>query len=404
MPASIRRPTPGSLSPASTPQHPRRVPWPGTRGVLAVSPPGPHRGPRRRYDSRDEHERTRTGRSIFDARSGLLPVRRRKRPGAHRTAVADADGRRDPGGGHGRRRQSRRLEAPRGSGSERPAVPPGDGLGRGGSGAGHGAGRPGGRRSRLRNAAAAVRRRLPGTGRPPRLRRGTQASPAVLRGGRSRAPGCPDGLAGPGDGRNGHRCAGPGARGSRRCRPLRRTVRPAPRGARHRDRLRPQPGLPAPARRRRAGGVGHFAVQFARHLGAHVTATASARNLDFLRRLGVDEPVDRAMTDLAASRPFDIVLDTVGGPVQHTSWRLLRPGGTLITLPEPVDETHRLPGIAARRIIVTPDGEALRRIGTLIDSGAVQVEIESVLPLEKAAEAHRISAEGRVRGKLVLSL
>ncbi|MFE3581312.1 NADP-dependent oxidoreductase [Streptomyces vinaceus] len=153
-----------------------------------------------------------------------------------------------------------------------------------------------------------------------------------------------------------------------------------------------------------AGGVGHFAVQFARHLGAHVTATASARNLDFLRRLGVDEPVDRATTDPAASGPFDIVLDTVGGPVQHTSWRLLRPGGTLITLPEPVDETHRLPGIAARRIIVTPDGEALRRIGTLIDSGAVQVEIESVLPLEKAAEAHRISAEGRVRGKLVLSL
>ncbi|MGW7358212.1 NADP-dependent oxidoreductase [Streptomyces sp. NPDC054802] len=153
-----------------------------------------------------------------------------------------------------------------------------------------------------------------------------------------------------------------------------------------------------------AGGVGHFAVQLARHLGAHVTATASARNLEFLRRLGVDEPVDRATADLAAGEPFDVVLDTVGGPVQHASWRLLRPGGTLVTLPEPVDEAHRVPGVTAHRIVVAPDGAALRRIGGLIDSGAVHVEVQSVLPLAKAAEAHRLSRAGRVRGKLVLSL
>ncbi|MEU0086367.1 NADP-dependent oxidoreductase [Streptomyces sp. NPDC006274] len=153
-----------------------------------------------------------------------------------------------------------------------------------------------------------------------------------------------------------------------------------------------------------AGGVGHFAVQLARHLGAHVTATASARNLGFLRRLGVDEPVDRATADLAAGEPFDVVLDTVGGPVQHASWRLLRPSGTLITLPEPVDEAHRVPGVTAHRVVVAPDGAALRRIGALIDSGAVHVEVQSVLPLAKAAEAHRLSRAGRVRGKLVLSL
>ncbi|AWK12116.1 hypothetical protein DDQ41_27960 [Streptomyces spongiicola] len=153
-----------------------------------------------------------------------------------------------------------------------------------------------------------------------------------------------------------------------------------------------------------AGGVGHFAVQFARHLGAHVTATASARNLDFLRRLGVDEPADRASADLSAAGPFDVVLDTVGGPVQHASWRLLRPGGTLVTLPEPLDEAHRLPGVEARRVIVAPDGRALGAIAALLDSRAVHVEVQSVLPLEQAATAHRISREGRVRGKLVLGL
>ncbi|MEU3051469.1 NADP-dependent oxidoreductase [Streptomyces sp. NPDC006984] len=153
-----------------------------------------------------------------------------------------------------------------------------------------------------------------------------------------------------------------------------------------------------------AGGVGHFAVQFAKHAGAHVTATASARNLDFLRRLGVDEPVDRAGADLSAGEPHDLVLDTVGGAVQRSSWALLRPGGTLITLPEPVDEAYRVPGIAARRVIVAPDGAALGEIGALIDRGAVHVEVQEVLPLREAAEAHRISRQGRVRGKLVLSV
>ncbi|WP_433543946.1 NADP-dependent oxidoreductase (plasmid) [Streptomyces sp. CA-294286] len=152
-----------------------------------------------------------------------------------------------------------------------------------------------------------------------------------------------------------------------------------------------------------AGGVGHFAVQFARLLGAHVTATSSARNLDFLRRLGVDAPLDRA-TARPGSGSFDVVLDTVGGPVQHASWRLLRPGGTLVTLPEPVDEAHRIPGVTALRVIVAPDGEALRGIGELIDSGAVHVEVQEILPLRKAAEAHRTSRAGRVRGKLVLGL
>ncbi|MFC8272488.1 NADP-dependent oxidoreductase [Streptomyces sp. NPDC057271] len=153
-----------------------------------------------------------------------------------------------------------------------------------------------------------------------------------------------------------------------------------------------------------AGGVGHFAVQLAKARGAHVTATASPRNLDFLRRLGVDEPVDRTSDGLHTIEPVDAVIDTVGGRTQQESWRLLRPGGALITLPEPIDEAYRVPGIAGQRVIVTPDGEALHRIGALIDSGAVHVEVQDVLPLHRAAEAHRTSKTGQVRGKLVITL
>ncbi|MEU3092966.1 NADP-dependent oxidoreductase [Streptomyces massasporeus] len=153
-----------------------------------------------------------------------------------------------------------------------------------------------------------------------------------------------------------------------------------------------------------AGGVGHFAVQLAKARGARVAATASPRNLSFLRRLGVDEPLDRTEDHPHAIEPVDVVIDTVGGRTQQESWGLLRPGGVLITLPEPIDEAYRVPGITGRRVIVAPDGEALRHIGQLIDSGAVRVEVQDVLPLEKAAEAQLISRTGQVRGKLVLSL
>ncbi|MEU9130153.1 NADP-dependent oxidoreductase [Kitasatospora sp. NPDC048540] len=153
-----------------------------------------------------------------------------------------------------------------------------------------------------------------------------------------------------------------------------------------------------------AGGVGHFAVQLAKARGARVLATASGRNLGFLRDLGVDEAIDHTRGDLATVDPVDLVIDAVGGRVQRESWGLLRAGGTLITLPEPLDEAHRRPGIDARRVVVSPDGAALSRIGELITAGVVRVEVQQVLPLDRAADAHRISAGGRVRGKLVLTI
>ncbi|WP_461030519.1 zinc-binding dehydrogenase, partial [Streptomyces sparsus] len=153
-----------------------------------------------------------------------------------------------------------------------------------------------------------------------------------------------------------------------------------------------------------AGGVGHFAVQFAKARGAHVVATASPHNLDFLRRLGVDEAVDRTSGAVDALEPVDVVIDTVGGDVQRAAWTLLAPGGTLVTLPEPIDASHRVPGVTGVRVVVAPDGDVLRRVAELVDAGAVHVEVQQTLPLEQAAEAQRISRSGHVRGKLVLGL
>jgi NADPH2:quinone reductase len=81
-----------------------------------------------------------------------------------------------------------------------------------------------------------------------------------------------------------------------------------------------------------------------------------------------------------------------------------RPGRGSRT-PEPETTRAQRPvHVTAHRVIVAPDAAALRRIGGLIDSGAVHVEVQSVLPLAQAAEAHRLSRADRVRGKLVLSL
>src|SRR6266478_9285227 len=92
---------------------------------------------------------------------------------------------------------------------------------------------------------------------------------------------------------------------------------------------------------RAAGGVGTFAVQFAHWKGAHVLGTARAENQEFLRQLGVDQPIDYKKTrfeDVASD--VDVVLDTFGGEVQERSWKVLRKGGILVSLVAPPEARH----------------------------------------------------------------
>ncbi|MEV4636920.1 NADP-dependent oxidoreductase [Actinoplanes sp. NPDC049548] len=156
-----------------------------------------------------------------------------------------------------------------------------------------------------------------------------------------------------------------------------------------------------------AGGVGHFAVQFAKHLGAHVIGTASAGRHAWLSEIGADELIDYHTTPFEeAARDVDVVLDLVGGETGVRSVPVLRPGGLLIAVPGGVSAD--LAAAAQKRdirttgILVEPDGAALTTIATLIDAGAVVSEIEQVFPLADAPEAHRRGEQGRTRGKLVL--
>lgn len=146
-----------------------------------------------------------------------------------------------------------------------------------------------------------------------------------------------------------------------------------------------------------AGGVGHLAVQFAKHLGAYVIGTASAAKHDWLRELGADEVVDYTQVRFEeAVGDVDVVIDLVGEGHDATTSRsleTLRPGGTIVAVPSGVApevlDSARARGLNATAFLVEPDGASLTRIAGLIDEGAVRVEVEGVLPLADAAEAHR---------------
>jgi NADPH:quinone reductase-like Zn-dependent oxidoreductase len=159
-----------------------------------------------------------------------------------------------------------------------------------------------------------------------------------------------------------------------------------------------------------AGGVGHLAVQFAKHLGAHVVATASAGRHAWLKELGADQVIDYTTVRFEdAVQGVDVVIDLVGDAHDRTSLRsldVLRPDGLLVAIPAGVSpelaQAAAAAGVRATPFLVEPDGPALARIAELIDAGEVAVEVEAVFPLEQAAQAHSRGENGRTRGKLVL--
>jgi NADPH:quinone reductase-like Zn-dependent oxidoreductase len=153
-----------------------------------------------------------------------------------------------------------------------------------------------------------------------------------------------------------------------------------------------------------SGGVGHFAVQLAKWKGAYVFATASTRNQDLLRELGVDEPIDYTQQRFEnVARNIDIVLDTLGGETQERSWSVLKKGGVLVSLVQPPSEEKAEElGVRAAIIGAQPNGAQLAEIAKIIDSGQLAPVIDRILPLSEVRRAHELSKSGHTHGKIVL--
>jgi NADPH:quinone reductase-like Zn-dependent oxidoreductase len=161
-----------------------------------------------------------------------------------------------------------------------------------------------------------------------------------------------------------------------------------------------------------AGGVGHFAIQFAAFFGAHVTTTGSTRNSSWLRELGAAEVIDYSTTrfeDVVSD--LDVVIDLIGNLADDTgtrSLKVLKPGGLLVNLPTgswpTMAEDAAAAGIRATGYRVPPDGSTLAVISRLLESGDVRVYVDQVFELDQVRAAHEALETGHTRGKLVLKV
>lgn len=158
-----------------------------------------------------------------------------------------------------------------------------------------------------------------------------------------------------------------------------------------------------------AGGVGHFAIQIAKFLGAEVTGTSSATNKDFVLSLGADAHIDyHSYNWQSHTEEFDFVLDTIGGENVDLSVMLTKKGGSVISIPtglnEAVTEKARLKGVAAYFMLVQSSGEDMQQIAALLEKELIKVHVSQVLPFTEMKQAHLLQETGRTVGKIVVRI
>jgi NADPH:quinone reductase-like Zn-dependent oxidoreductase len=152
------------------------------------------------------------------------------------------------------------------------------------------------------------------------------------------------------------------------------------------------------------GGVGSFAVQFARALGARVLATAGSDKIALLGDLGVAEAIDYTTTRFEdVVRDVDVVFDTVGGELVERSFTVLKPGGMYVSPAAQLDaEAGKASGVRASGMTTQANSADLSEIAGLIDAGKVKPVVSTVLPLAEARQAHELLEAGHACGKIVL--
>lgn len=155
-----------------------------------------------------------------------------------------------------------------------------------------------------------------------------------------------------------------------------------------------------------AGGVGTYAIQLAKAVGAYVITTASPRNHELLRTLGADEVIDYHTTDFETTlSDIDLVFDTMGGDVQRKSYTVLKPNGRLVTILSVEDEAAgKEKNITAKAIWLRTNGEQLKELAALIEDGKVKSVIGATFPLtvQGIYDAHALSETHHAVGKIVI--
>lgn len=158
-----------------------------------------------------------------------------------------------------------------------------------------------------------------------------------------------------------------------------------------------------------AGGVGHFAVQMARYLGAYVIGTASGTNRDFVLSLGASEHIDYQVQHFEdVLNNMDFVLDTIGGEYMDRSMNVLKPGGTIFCIPsgacENIAEKAKARGFNGSTFRVHSNGENMKEISDLLQKGLVKSYISKRYSFDEIPSAHLQIETGKTKGKVVVVL
>ncbi len=159
-----------------------------------------------------------------------------------------------------------------------------------------------------------------------------------------------------------------------------------------------------------SGGVGHYAIQIAKHYGAHVLTTCSARNKDFVMSLGADEHIDyRTQAFEEVAKDIDFVLDSMSGETLTKSLKVMKSGGTIISLPGPdfpegVAEEAKERNIDISFMLVASSGEGMNKLSELLGSGAIKSHVSKTFPFIDLDDAHQAVESGRTVGKVVVTV
>jgi NADPH:quinone reductase-like Zn-dependent oxidoreductase len=155
-----------------------------------------------------------------------------------------------------------------------------------------------------------------------------------------------------------------------------------------------------------SGGVGHFAIQFAKAKGVYVITTVSGENVDFVRRLGADEVIDHKKQQFENKvQDVDMVFDLIGGETEDRSWGVLKKGGILVsTVNVPSQEKAKAHEVRGMRYTAEASGSELGEIAGLIDAGKVKPTISRTFSLKDAVSALQLVEQGHTRGKVVLTV
>ncbi len=155
-----------------------------------------------------------------------------------------------------------------------------------------------------------------------------------------------------------------------------------------------------------SGGVGTLAIQIAKHFGAHVATTCSARNADLVRRLGADVVIDyntQSFEDELSD--YDLVFDMLGGETLNRSFKVLKKGGTLVSIKgQDTDNLAARHDVRFEWFLMEPDGAMLAELGSLIEAGIVTPIIDRVFPMDQTAAAYDALANGHAVGKIVVTV